>query len=251
MEEKKKAVAYLRVSTEGQFGEDKFGLDGQRSMIEKYAAENDYEIVKWYADEGISGVKDNRPALDEILFGEESGFEAVIVAKSDRVARDIKLYFYYLYVLEKKGVRLISVQENFDENNELSGIYRSIMLFVAEQERKNIMIRTSGGRRVKANNGGYSGGRVPYGYRAKGHQLEINPEEAQIVEIVFNKWEDGFTLKDTARYLNDNGFKTRKGKKFQCSGIDSIRRNKQFYLGNYKYGNMNYVKGVHKPLLAE
>lgn len=250
MEEKKKAVAYLRVSTEGQFGEDKFGLDGQRSMIEKYAAENDYEIVKWYADEGISGVKDNRPALNEILFGEESGFEAVIVAKSDRVARDIKLYFYYLYVLEKKGVRLISVQENFDENNELSGIYRSIMLFVAEQERKNIMIRTSGGRRVKANNGGYSGGRVPYGYRAKGHQLEINPEEAQIVEIVFNKWEDGFTLKDTARYLNDNGFKTRKGKKFQCSGIDSIRRNKQFYLGNYKYGNMNYVKGVHKPLLA-
>lgn len=250
MEEKKKAVAYLRVSTEGQFGEDKFGLDGQRSMIEKYAAENDYEIVKWYADEGISGVKDNRPALDEILFGEESGFEAVIVAKSDRVARDIKLYFYYLYVLEKKGVRLISVQENFDENNELSGIYRSIMLFVAEQERKNIMIRTSGGRRVKANNGGYSGGRVPYGYRAKGHQLEINPEEAQIVQIVFNKWEDGFTLKDTARYLNDNGFKTRKGKKFQCSGIESIRRNRQFYLGNYKYGNMNYVKGVHKPLLA-
>ena len=53
----KKAVGYCRVSTDGQVGEDKFGIDSQKEQILEYAKRNDYEILEWFIDEGVSGVK--------------------------------------------------------------------------------------------------------------------------------------------------------------------------------------------------
>lgn len=251
----KNAVGYVRVSTDGQVGEDKFGIDSQKQSILLYANNNGYNIVKWYVDEGVSGVKDNRPELDKILYGDNvtnPPFEAVIVAKSDRIARDIKLYFYYLYTLEKKNVKLLSVCEHFDDDNGLSGIYRSIMLFVAEQERKNIAMRTSSGRRIKAKAGGYSGGRAPYGYSVSDGQLVRNEKEVPIVLAVFKGLDEGKTLWAIADGLTEAGYVTRKGTPFRESNIRSIRDNRPLYEGMYKYGkDMNWVKGVHEPILIK
>lgn len=90
----KNAVGYVRVSTEGQVGDDKFGIDSQKQSILLYANDHGYNIVRWYIDEGVSGVKENRPELDKILYEDDvtnPPYEAVIVAKSDRMARDVKL----------------------------------------------------------------------------------------------------------------------------------------------------------------
>lgn len=65
----KNVVAYIRVSTDGQTGEDKFGLDVQREQIEEYCRKNDMNIVRWFSDEGESGAK-YRPGFDEIVYGE-------------------------------------------------------------------------------------------------------------------------------------------------------------------------------------
>lgn len=251
----KNAVGYIRVSTEGQVGDDKFGIDSQKQSILLYANENGYNIVEWFIDKAVSGVKDNRPELDKILYGTDvtnPPYEAVIVAKSDRMARDIKLYFYYLYTLEKKNIKLLSVCEQFDDDNGLSGIYRSIMLFVAEQERRNIAMRTSIGRRIKAKAGGYSGGRSPYGYKVENSQLVINEDEVPIVKAVFEGLDAGRTLWDIADGLTAAGYTTRKGTPFRESNVRSIRDNRPFYEGMYKYGkDMNWVKGVHEPILKK
>lgn len=251
----KNAVGYIRVSTEGQVGDDKFGIDSQKQSILLYANENGYNIVEWFIDKAVSGVKDNRPELDKILYGTDvtnPPYEAVIVAKSDRMARDIKLYFYYLYTLEKKNIKLLSVCEQFDDDNGLSGIYRSIMLFVAEQERRNIAMRTNSGRRIKAKAGGYSGGRSPYGYKVENSQLVINEDEVPIVKAVFEGLDAGRTLWDIADGLTAAGYTTRKGTPFRESNVRSIRDNRPFYEGMYKYGkDMNWVKGVHEPILKK
>lgn len=251
----KNAVGYIRASTEGQVGDDKFGIDSQKQSILLYANENGYNIVEWFIDKAVSGVKDNRPELDKILYGTDvtnPPYEAVIVAKSDRMARDIKLYFYYLYTLEKKNIKLLSVCEQFDDDNGLSGIYRSIMLFVAEQERRNIAMRTSSGRRIKAKAGGYSGGRSPYGYKVENSQLVINEDEVPIVKAVFEGLDAGRTLWDIADGLTAAGYTTRKGTPFRESNVRSIRDNRPFYEGMYKYGkDMNWVKGVHEPILKK
>ena len=101
----KNAIGYIRVSTEQQAMDDKYGIDVQKQAILLYANNNGYNIVEWKIDE-MSGASDNRPEFNDILYGSvyNPPFEAVIVFKNDRVARDIKLYFYYLYTLEKKNL---------------------------------------------------------------------------------------------------------------------------------------------------
>lgn len=128
---------------EEQSADDKYGIEVQKQAILSYSQENGYEIVCWLTDT-ISGAKDNRPELDKILYQPDQlpHHDAVIVFKNDRVARDTKLYFYYFYTLEKRNVALLSTEEHFSEGDDFANIYRSLLMFVAEQERKNIALRT-------------------------------------------------------------------------------------------------------------
>ena len=58
-----KAIGYIRVSTEEQSADDKYGIEVQKQAISDYANRNDFEIVCWLTDT-ISGAKDNRPELE-------------------------------------------------------------------------------------------------------------------------------------------------------------------------------------------
>jgi DNA invertase Pin-like site-specific DNA recombinase len=252
MQKFKNAIGYIRVSTEQQANDDKYGIDVQKQAILLYANSNGYNIVEWKIDE-ISGAKDDRPALNEILYGDNVSnppFEAVIVFKNDRLARDTKLYFYYLYSLEKRNIKLLSTKEEFAEGSDFANIYRALLQFVAEQERKNIALRTSKGRSIKAQCGGYSGGRCPYGYKVENGRLIINDKEKPIVEYVFAEKAKGVPMMTIADNLTELGYKTRKGTKFHTKTVSSILSNKPLYEGMYKYGkDMNWVKGVHEPIL--
>lgn len=249
----KNVVAYCRVSTDGQAGEDKFGIEAQKSQIMEYCAKNDMQISEWYIDEGESGVKENRPQLDRLLFGEVSNppVEAIVVYKSDRIARDIKLYFYYMMLLQKKGIELISATEPIvDDESGLGNVYRTLMLFVAEQERKNITKRTSSGRKVKAARGGYAGGRPPFGYEVKDKRLVIAPDEAEVVCEVFMMRESGATYQQIVDALNEEGKTNKSGGRFSISTIQVILGNEQLYRGMYRYGkNAAWVQGQHEPIL--
>lgn len=244
-------IGYIRISTQGQ--DDKFGKEAQREAITKYASEHGIKIVQWFVDI-ISGVKEHRPNFDAILMSEQVAnppYDCVLVFKSDRVARDIKLYFYYLFLLEKKGVELISINEDF--NGELAGIYRAIVLFCAEQERKNIALRTSSGRRIKAGKGGYAGGRCPYGYDAVSGTLQINEAQASVVKMIYMlKDEQHKSYQDIADYLNDNHILTKSGKAWEGATVFYIYKNKKFYQGYIKYGkNAEYTKGEHEAIINE
>ena len=252
----KNAVGYIRCSTDGQFGEDKYGDEVQREKILSYADANGFVIVKWFVD-SISGVKDDRPELNKILYGDVTNppFEAVITYKSDRIARDTKLYFYYLYLLEKKNIRLISTKEDFAEGSEFANIYRALMLFVAEQERRNIAMRTSGGRISKASCGGYSGGKAPYGYYIKDGRYMINEKEAEVVRLIFQLHKSGMPMLRIAEWLNANGYRSRSDGMFYTSHIKAIVGNEPTYRGLYRYGrgkdkkDIPWVQGVHEPIL--
>ena len=245
------AVGYLRVSTAAQGGEDRFGLKEQREMIVRYAAENEIRIVGWYEDKGVSGTTERRPAMDEILYGEPSNppIELVLVAKSDRVARDMKLYYYYMMLMEKKGMSLVSVSEPLvDDGSGMGSIYKALMLFVAEQERRNITMRTSGGRRQKAKRGGYAGGRPPYGYRAENGYLIIIPHEAKVIRKIYELYESGMRVNRIAMLLTEAGVPARKGDVWTSASINKILARQSFYEGHYRYGEIE-VEGVHEPLI--
>lgn len=147
-------------------------------------------------------------------------------------------------------MKLLSTEEHFSEGDDFANIYRSLLMFVAKQERKNIALRTGRGRSLKAQCGGYSGGNKPYGYYCVDGMLMQNPEERPIVETVFREHDKNHTsLLDICEILYDGGYRTRKGKRFQPSTIRGILSNRPFYEGKCKYGDMGWVQGVHTPLL--
>ena len=244
-------IAYTRVSTDGQCADDKFGLDAQKKQIIEYCEKHDMTIVQWFSDEDESGAK-YRPGFDEIVYGDVSNppYEAVVVAKSDRVARDINIYYYYKASLLKKNINLISIAEDFGQFGVFSNMLESFVLCMAEMERENINKRTSGGRKIKAAQGGYSGGRAPMGYRVQDKKLVINPDEAEVVRFIFERKFNGETMLGTVDALNKAGFKTRNGKPFVISTVQSIWNNERTYRGEYRYGkDGEWVKGQHEPIL--
>ena len=210
-------------------------------------------IIREYKDEGESGAKE-RPGFDEIVYGEASNppIEAVVVAKSDRVARDINVYYYYKMMLLKKDIKLISVSEDFGNMGVFASMLEAFTLSVAEMERDNITKRTTGGRKKKASVGGYSGGNAPMGYKVQDGRLVINEEEAAVVRKIFEWRDGGATLMSIVEELNDEGYHTRKGNKFVISTVQSIVGNRKTYEGWYKYGkDGEWVKGQHEPILKE
>lgn len=246
-------IAYTRVSTDGQVGDDKFGLDNQRNIINDYCKNHDMTVVQWFTDEGESGAK-TRPGFDEIVYGEITNppYEAVVVAKSDRVARDINIYFYYKMLLRKKNIRLISIAEDFGQFGVFANMLEAFTLCVAEMERENINKRTAGGRKIKASLGGYSGGQAPMGYKVENGRLVINESEVGAVKFIFERKAAGDTMAHTAQLLNENGIKTRRGKPFQISTVKSIWDNERTYRGEYHYGKEDkWVQGQHEPILKD
>ena len=248
-----KVIGYIRVSTDGQCQDDKFGLQVQQEQIENYCHDHDMEIVKWFRDEGESGAKE-RPGFDEIIYGDVDNppYEAVIVAKSDRVARDINIYYYYKMMLMKKDIKLISIAEDFEAFGVFAPMLEAFTLCVADMERQNINKRTSSGRKAKAKTGGYSGGRAPMGYKVVNSELVINEDEAPAVRRIFELRDRGETLLGIVDIMKKEGYKTRNNKDYGLSTVQSITDNRKTYEGYYKYGKEGqWVKGQHQPLLKE
>ena len=140
----KDVVAYIRVYTEGQV--DKYGLDAQKEDILKYCAENNMRVVEWYREKGVSGAKDTRPEWDRLMYGEITNppISAVVVAKNDRVARDINVYFYFKMLLKKRDIELISVSEDFGQYGPMAHFLEAFTMCVAQMERENISWRDEG-----------------------------------------------------------------------------------------------------------
>ena len=248
-------LAYIRVSTDGQVGEDKFGLDAQKEQITRYCIEKGHTILRWVADEGESGAKE-RPGFDSIVYGDVQNppVEAVVVAKSDRVARDINIYYYYKMCLRKKDIDLLSVSEDFGQMGVFASMLEAFTLCVAQMERENITKRTTGGREMKAQLGGYSGGKPPFGYKVISHNLVINEDEAKVVRQIFALRREGMTMMQIRDWLNDrfDEYPSRSGTKYALGTVGNILHNEQTYRGLYKYGkNSAWVKGQQEPILTD
>lgn len=242
------AIGYIRVSTEGQA--DKFGIDAQKRIIFDYASMNGYDIVDFYVDV-ISGVKDDRPEFNKIAYDDvlDEKIDTIIVAKMDRLARDINVYFYYKMLLRKKEIKLVSANEDFGQFGQFAPMLESFIICVADMERKNITLRTMSGRKLKASKGGFAGGKPPYGYKNHDKQLIIDEYEANGVRMIFDLRKQGFTIRNIVNKLYEKGYKNNKGNPFSTSRVKLILDSEKLYRGYYKWGDSEWIKGEHEPIL--
>ena len=142
-----KVALYTRVSTQDQ------STDLQTSDLRHYCEQRGFEIYSEYCDQGISGTKDKRPALNELMEdARKRKFDAVLCWRFDRFARSTK---HLITALEEFGhlkIDFISYQENIDTSSPLGKAIFTIVSAIAELERSIILDRVSAGlRRTKEN----------------------------------------------------------------------------------------------------
>ena len=229
-----KAVGYLRVSTEEQ-AQSGFGLDAQEDAVRKFADATGLELIDVVADPGISGTTRpaDRPGFSRIVeLAAERRFSVLLVKRFDRLARNIALAVTTSAELDTAhGVTIRSVTEAIDTGSPSGKLIFSVFSAMAENERDAIVERTKGGRVQKAGQGGFSCGRIPFGYLSDGKGgLTIDPEPAAVVRRIFEENGAGRTVRAIADGLNHDGLASPKGGKW-WPGTVSYVLNNQVYAG--------------------
>lgn len=178
-----KVALYIRVSTTKQV-EEGYSLEAQENILRKYAEYNDMEIVGVYKDEGISGTSVHGRTqflklMNEIESGNTLGISYVLVFKLSRFGRNAAEVLTYVNMMQRHDVNLISKEDQFDTSKANSKLILAILASVAEMERETILLQMSAGKRQKALNGGWTGGKIPYGY-----QIKVDPETGEKIIVI-------------------------------------------------------------------
>jgi len=143
-----RVALYARVSTTDQ------STDSQLLDLRRYVSERDWNIFKEYVDEGISGTKDSRPALNQLMNdAKKRRFDVVLVWRFDRFARSTKHLILALEEFKNLGVDFVSYQENIDTSSPLGSAIFTIISAVAQLERDIIAERVKAGLRRARENG--------------------------------------------------------------------------------------------------
>ncbi len=193
------AVAiYCRVSTEEQ--RERQTILTQREFGDRYTALHNLAVFRVYADDGISGTVsfEQRPESRQVLRDARSGkFDQLLVYRLDRLGRETRLILNAVAELEKLGVRVRSMTEEFDTASATGTLMLTMLSGFATHEREVIRERSVAGTLRLAAAGVWLGGIVPFGYRKAGEKRDarlvladeiipnLDMSEAEVVRQIF------------------------------------------------------------------
>lgn len=212
----KKAIGYIRVSTQGQADEG-VSMEAQKAKIEAWCLLNDYELVSIYEDAGISGTKSDRDGLQQALQGIDKG-SALVVYSMSRLTRSTKHMLQISDDLEKAGADLVSLTESIDTTNAAGKMVFRMLAVLNEFERDQVSERTKAALEHKKASG-EKYGTVPFGFKEVDSRLEEVKEETAIVAEILAARERGLTLRAIADDLNQRGIKGKQGGKWYASTV--------------------------------
>lgn len=225
-----RAVAYARYSSDNQREES---IDAQVRAIKEFCKKEKIDLIKIYKDEAKTATTDDREDfLNMISDSSYKNFDAVIVHKLDRFARNRYDSAFYKKKLKENGVRVISVLEYLDDSPE-SVILESVLEGMAEYYSKNLSREVMKGMKETALQCKHTGGTPPLGYDVKSDKTyAINQEESEAVKKIFDLYLSGYGYGSIADNLNENGYKTKRNKPFAKNSIRDILLNEK-YCGVY------------------
>ena len=225
IETRKRAVAYVRVST-AQQAQEGLSLVAQRSRIEAYCVSQGWDLAEVCHDAGISGkAMDNRPGLQKALGMLRAGVvDTLVVLRIDRLSRSLADFVSLLEECRKSKWTLCSLFEYLQTDTPVGLLTVHILCALADHERRIIGARTAEGMAVLKAQGKVRGSVAPYGYRtgSDGKTLVEEPEErAAVAKIVAlrSKKRTGFAT--IAKLLNTHGYRAR-GSKWYPTTVRSV-----------------------------
>src|ERR1017187_8809862 len=176
-----RVAIYARVSTlNGQHPEM------QLAELREFAARRGWEIISEYVDEGVSGSRESRPALNRLMTdANRRRFDAILVWKIDRFGRSLKHLVTALADLDAYGVAFISLRDNLDLSTPSGRLMFAVIGAMAEFERSLIQERVRAGLRNA---------------RAKGQQLG-RPHRIVDRDSILQMKAEGNSLRQIAKRL--------------------------------------------------
>ena len=210
---------YARVSTSQQEKTDT--IESQLAALHAYVAAHDHTVLPEhiFLDNGVSGSRLDRPALDRLRDQARFGdFEAVIILSPDRLARRYPHQWLLLEEFKKEGCRVIFMENPFGDSPH-GQLLAQMQGMIAEYERSQIADRTRRGRLHKARKTAF----LPWAYRVYGYhytpkqaglppRVEIHHEQAAVVRDMF-RWliQEQLTTRQIVKRLNALRVPTRTG----------------------------------------
>lgn len=138
-----RVAIYGRVSTSDQ------NPESQLVALRTAAAQRGYQIVEEYVDQGYSGAKAKRPALDRLMRDAWGGkFQLVLVFRFDRFARSVRHLVSALEEFRSLKIGFISLSEQLDTSTPIGTAMFTIIGAMAQLERDIISERVSAGMRA-------------------------------------------------------------------------------------------------------
>ena len=213
------AVAYLRVSTDRQ----ELGPEAQRASIAAWAAREGVEVVAWHLDAGVSGGAPiaDRPELVAALASlTVHGAGVLVVAKRDRLARDVMNAAMLERMAADAGARIISAAgEGTDSADPSAVLLRTMVDAFAQYERAMIAARTRAALAAKRAKGERTG-TVPYGFTADATgRLEQHAAEQATIARVRELRAAGASFPAIVAQLRAEGVASRAGKPLALSAV--------------------------------
>lgn len=240
-------AAYCRVSTDKT--DQLNSLDAQKKFFSEYTEKNGHNLVRLYADEGISGTKiKNRKEFLQLMKDARQGlFDMVVVKDISRFARNTVDLLQSIRTLKALGIETTFLTSNMTVLGQ-SEFVLTIFGALAQEESANTSKRVKFGKRMNAEKG-----RVPnivYGYDkiiGDYFNLQINQKEADTVRQIFNWYtKEGYGAAKIANLLNEKGYRTKRNCKWSQNAICRILTN-EIYTGkiiNGKQEVTDFLTGV-------
>lgn len=209
------------------------------NTVLKKRVQNQYGEVEFdisiYKDEGYSGKNLERPQFKKMMEDTKyRPFDYIVVYRLDRVSRNLADFSQLIAKLKHSGTAFISYKEDFDTATPMGQAMMSIAAVFAQLERDTIAERIKDNMYNLAKLGHWTGGTTPLGYRSVQHTrqdgaktrtyytLEIDPDQEQIVKIIFEKYLELHSINAVELYLNDNHYLTQRGKRWDKSNVRRI-----------------------------
>lgn len=231
-----RVAIYARFSTDLQ---RQASIDDQFRTCLRTVERDGWEVVSRFKDEALSGAKADRPGYLALLeAAKRKDFDLIVVEEVSRLWRDQEEQWRAVRRLEFWGVHILGVNDGVNTRSEGYGLLLSIRGAMNEEARREIGKRTHRGLSGVALSGNSAGGRS-YGYRhvpiedpsrrdhlgrpmVLGVRREVDPEQAQHVRFIFERFADGWSPRRIADELNRMGVAppgaTWKRKQRECKG---------------------------------
>ena len=219
----------------------------KNKIYEKYEGISDDDI-DIFSEEGVSGASTRKRKQFQAMMKNvvEGKYECVVTYKLDRFSRSTSDFFTNFDIIKNNKVTFISVSDTFDTSTSNGQIFMGMMVMFSEFERNIITERITDNMLYLAKGGRWLGGTCPTGYRSvklsgdtkndghirTQHKLEIIPEEAEIVKLIFDKYLELKSMTALETYCIQHDIKTKNDVAYSRFAIKGILSNPVYVSGD-------------------